>query len=99
MVTKVVNMSQILHKINLFKKRSHLGCNTNMAVLKDTKAAMYYGHWLYIDQFNQINRAHTSHINGSTRAQLTHSHFLFPLQKVKKSLQKKNPAKLPILHH
>lgn len=47
----------------------------------------------------QINRAHTSHINGSTRAQLTHSHFLFPLQKVKKSLQKKNPAKLPIMHH
>lgn len=43
MVTKVVNMSQILHKINRFKRRSHLGCNTNMVALKDTKAVMYYG--------------------------------------------------------
>lgn len=39
------------------------------------------------------NHAHTSHINGSTRAQLTHSHFLFPLEEVKKSLQNKTLLK------
>lgn len=68
-------------------------------VLNDIKAVIIHVSWsldlvLYQPVLN--NHARTSHINGSTRAQLTHSHFLFSLQEVKKSLQKKNSAKLQI---
>lgn len=75
-----------LRKFPEFHKPSHMANTFPVPLDLQTPKGGGGSLWLFMDQSVLSHRYDpTSHINGSTRAQFTHSHFLFSLEEVKKS--------------